>query len=263
MILSADLDQTLLFSRKRLADATPVRPVEFREGEPCGFMTARALDLVRILQRQTVFFVNTLRGEAQAKRVVFVGDGSCAYVAAQNGLYLYRNGVEDTGWSQTVARTVARLPACLPDMAARVHAALGGIACLSKQYEYLAVFFVDEQVFDQAGCNQMAAELALEGWELYRQRKKLYLSPLAIDKGAVLRRVRELEDGAHAVGFGDSYFDLPMLRECRAAYSLRGCELERLADGLPAIFSDRPGPAGTEQILQQILALTKLGESEC
>ena len=84
---------------------------------------------------------------------------------------------------------------------------------------------------------------------LYRQRKKLYLYPKALHKGAVLERVRELEGGGLTVGFGDSWFDVPMLRTCDTAWSLKGCELEGTDWGFPIRYSSLPAQAGTEEVL--------------
>lgn len=255
MIFASDLDRTLIFSRRRLDPAGPaVIPAEFRQGEPFGFLTPGALEALRTLQQKTVFFLNTMRGLEQARRVEFVADGSCSYLALQNGLYLYRKGREDQDWSAYVRRTVSELPLGLSDGADKVLKMLPGIECLSRQYEYLAVFFADESAFDDAACAQLAEELARLGWALCRQRRKLYLFPLAIDKGAVLERVRDWEDGAEAAGFGDSGFDLPMLRVCRTAWSLRDCELWGRDWGFPIRFSNAPAQAGTEEVLRQVEA---------
>lgn len=253
MIFSADLDRTLLFSRRRLMGNGPVVPAEHRQGEPFGFMTPGALAALRRIQRRSVCLINTLRGLDQARRVSFVADGSCRYLALQNGLYLYRDGREDKDWSHQVHRTVAALPLDLSGGVNLVLRALPGIECLSKQYEYLAVFFVDEAFFDDGACGQLAGELAGSGWELYRQRKKLYLSPLSIHKGTVLDRVRAWEGGPATIGFGDSWFDLPMLRGCDTAWSLRGCELDGCGWDFPIRFSTVSGEAGTEEVLNAIL----------
>lgn len=255
MIFAADLDRTLIFSQKRLDPAGPATvPAEWREDKPFGFMTPEALRTLLALARRTAFFVNTLRGLEQARRVGFVNAGRCKYLALQNGLYLYCNGAEDRDWSAHVRRTVSALPLDLSGGAARVLAQLPGIRCLSKQYEYLAVFFVEENTFDDLACGQLADELAGLGWSLCRQRAKLYLSPLAIHKGAVLERVRDWEEGARAVGFGDSGFDLPMLRACQAAWSLRDCELWGWDWGFPIRFSSAPAQAGTEEVLLRIIS---------
>ncbi len=280
MIFAADLDRTLIFSSARLdPDGPPVVPVEHREGKAVGFMTTCALEAFRRLQRETVCFINTFRGLQQARRVSFVGDGSCPYLATQNGLALYRGCEEDREWSERVQRRVDELPATLPDAIGQALEGLPGIDCLSKRYTHLAVFFVNAEGFDDAACAQLAGELAGQGWSLRRQRKKLYLSPLGIDKGAVLGRVRELEGGMDAVGFGDSFFDLPMLLGCREAWAINGSELDtrpingdQLKDvpingntlkaaykaGVGLRFSSDPAQAGTEEVLLRIL--TSLGE---
>lgn len=258
MIFSADLDRTLIFSQKRLAKGTAVIPVEYRHDEPFGFMTPAALDILQKLQQQTVCFINTLRGLEQTNRVSFVADGKCHYLALQNGLYLYRNGEEDRDWSNHVCRTVTDLPLALSQCVTQVLAELPGIQCLSKQYEYLAVFFVEEADFNQGLCDALAEQLSRSGWALSRQRKKLYLFPQAIHKGKVLDRVRLLEDGDCAVGFGDSAFDLPMLQACKSAWSLKDCELYETDWGFPIRYSSSPAQAGTEEILLKIY--TSLGE---
>lgn len=256
MIFAADLDRTLVFSAHSRSPDVPVVAAEYRNEEPYGFMTHTALCALRALQKRTTFFVNTLRGEEQARRVVFVENEGCPYLACQNGLYLYRAGVLDTAWAAHVARTVASLSQSLDAGIAQISHSLPGIDCLSKRYEYLAVFFTHAHEFDNTACANLALELADAGWELHRQGKKLYLSPLSIDKGAVLRRVRELEDGDSAVGFGDSYFDLPMLAACNEAYSLAASELYGQTHQFHIHFSTHSTQAGTEEILSALQLAT-------
>ncbi|MCI8477859.1 MAG: hypothetical protein HFE97_05860 [Oscillospiraceae bacterium] len=252
MIVTTDLDRTLIFTQKQLTPAPETIPAEYRLGQPAAFMTAGALAHLRTLQRRAVFLVNTMRGLEQANRVVFVGDGSCRYVAVQNGLYLYRDGVEDPNWAAFVRRTVGELPLDLPGGIRRVQT-LPGIEALSKQYEYLAVFFVTEEIFDDGICAQLAEELAASGWLLHRQRRKLYLFPAAIDKGRVLDYVQTLEEDRDTVGLGDSWFDLPMLRACRLAYAPKGCELDGSAWDLALRFSAHTAQAGAEELLAALL----------
>ena len=253
MIFSTDLDHTLIFTERHLRGSAPVTAVEQRLGEPFSYMTPGALALLRRIQKNAVCLVNTLRGYEQAMRVSFVRDASCRYLALQNGLYLYRDGALDMDWASHVARTVRALPIDLDGAVGQVLDGLAGIECLSKRYEYLAVFFVDEGRFDDTACGQLAQALAKSGWELFRERKKLYLSPLAIDKGAVLERVRTLEEGQEAIGFGDSWFDLPMLKVCRYAFAPRESALASLPCAFPIFFSERPAQAGSEEILERIL----------
>lgn len=253
MIFSTDLDHTLIFTERHLRGDVPVVPVEHRLGEPFSYMTPGALAALRQIQKKAVCMVNTLRGYEQAMRVSFVRDGSCRYLALQNGLYLFRDGLPDTDWAAHVARTVSALPLDLDGAAKRVLDGLSGIERLSKRYEYLAVFFVEEKRFDDSACGQLAQMLAKNGWELFRERKKLYLSPLAIDKGSVLRRVRILENGEEAIGFGDSWFDLPMLKACRHAFAPGASALAALSPAFPIFFSAQPGQAGSEEVLGRVL----------
>lgn len=253
MIFCFDLDQTLIHSQRHLLEGVPVLTAEYRQGEPIGFITPAALETFRAIQRRSVCLVNTLRGLEQARRIDFVSDGSCRYLALQNGLYLYRDGVLDADWSAHVSRTVNGLPLGLEDGVSRVLKRLSGIECLSKQYEYLAVFFVGPD-FDDRLCSALAAELAPLGWSLFRQRKKLYLFPQPIHKGSVLGRVMALEGSGEAIGFGDSAFDIPFLRLSKTAWAPGGCELEGQAPGFPIRFSTQTAQAGTEEVLRCVLS---------
>jgi hypothetical protein len=268
VIITADLDDTLIFSARRLAAAglSPAGavPVEYKDGEPVAYMTAPALAALRALQRRAVFVINTLRGEEQARRVVFIRDGGCRYLCCQNGLYIYRDGAPDAGWGKAVAQAAAALPLRLEVAAAWVRA-LPGVLLLSRRYEYMAVFFVEPAEFSAALYLELRRDLARLGWRLQRQRRKLYLLPLAIDKGLALLHIcgQEGSGGQGAVGIGDSYFDWPFLALCRRRLSLAGSSLaatgtkdgefapdETKPSGIE--FSRRPLLAGTEELLLRL-----------
>ena len=65
--------------------------------------------------------------------------------------------------------------------------------------------------------------------------------------------MRTLEDGQEAIGFGDSWFDLPMLKVCRYAFAPGESALASLPCAFPIFFSERPAQAGSEEILERIL----------
>ncbi|MDR0433494.1 MAG: hypothetical protein LBH21_00355 [Gracilibacteraceae bacterium] len=271
MILAADLDDTLIFSTRRLAAAGVARdgaaPVEYKDGEPVAFMTAPALAALLLLRRNTVFVLSTLRGEEQARRVVFIRDGGCRYLCCQNGLYIYRDGAADAVWAERVARTVAALPLNLAAAAARA-SELPGVMRLFRRYEHMAVFAVEAAEFAAAPYLALRGELARRGWRLQRQRRKLYLLPLDIDKGKALLYIRERE-GKEAVGLGDSYFDWPLLAACRRRFSPAGSSLaaagaaawefqpdEAAPEGIE--FSRQPLMAGTEEILLRLCEIISI-----
>lgn len=251
MIFSTDLDRTLLFSRRRLCPGDEVEPAEFKEGKPIGYMTAGALGCLRLLQQKTVFVVNTMRGIDQAERVSFIADGSCRYVLCQNGLRLYIDGARDRRWERAVSRLAGSCRIGLAEAVELVWRELPGVETLSKRYEYLAVFFVGEAFLDKAYRKQRK-RFAKMGWDLYRQGKKLYVAPLTVNKGVALSYIQELEQTAQVWGFGDSYFDLPMLSACERRFSLVGSDLWRINIRMPVTFSRLPGANGSEEILRRV-----------
>ena len=145
------------------------------------------------------------------------------------------------------------LPIDLDGAVGQVLDGLAGIECLSKRYEYLAVFFVDEGRFDDTACGQLAQALAKSGWELFRNGKSCTFHRLQSTKVPSLSVCGRLKMGRRQSASGDSWFDLPMLKVCRYAFAPGESALASLPCAFPIFFSERPAQAGSEEILERIL----------
>lgn len=253
MIFTTDLDRTLIFSKRRF-DPEKIKTVavEQREGVDCAFMTPRAYECFQKVREKTIFIANTMRGIEQAKRICFIKDNSCDYVVAQNGLYLFRKGEADDTYSELIKRLSSQTAVSFDDAIITVQKELKGIECMSKRYEYMAVFFVDLSLWEPALYIELRSRFEKQGWELYIQGKKLYLSPKAVDKGVALHFIQEREQDGDTIGFGDSYFDIPMLKACETGYSLKDSELESIHPDFFIHYSKAPGILGSEEILADI-----------
>ncbi|WP_040197229.1 hypothetical protein [Candidatus Soleaferrea massiliensis] len=254
MIFSTDLDRTLIFSKRRF-DPKKVQtvPVEQREGVDCSFMTPRAYYYFQEIMRRTVLVANTMRGIEQAKRIRFVQEGRCDYVVTQNGLYIYRDDRPDKLYGEIVAALAAQTQFGFDEAIDQILHEVGGILCMSKRYEYMAVFFTDGERFDRRAYQQLRMYYHDCGWELYEQGKKLYLSPLAVDKSRALLYIREREQADSVTSFGDSYFDIPMLKASDIRYSLAGCELQEIHPDFEIHYSDSPGILGSQEVMEHFL----------
>lgn len=254
MIFISDLDRTLIFSKMRFDNNIETIDAEYKENNPVGFMTHNAYKYLKDIQKNTVFVANTLREIEQAKRITFINDGSCKYISTQNGLYLYCNGIQDKTWSGIVMKKANETIYDLDKAISIVMKNIAGIDCMSKKYEYLAVFFTDVDKFDNEAYKQLRINMVGDGWELFIQGKKMYLLPLNINKGSVLEYIKEIEyNNDICAGFGDSYFDIPMLKKCNIAYSLYKSEIYETVTDKEITFSEKPDILGSEEILNKFL----------
>jgi hypothetical protein len=226
--------------------------VEFREGVACSFMLPRALALWQEIMGSMTVVVNTLRGETQAHRVTFIQEGKVRWLCVRGGLSIYRDGELSADWEAQVKAHLRGLPLSLEQAMQSVQSDLNALT-LAPRIPQMAVFYVGEG-FSAELYQQKQRELAGLGWDLFHQRRKLYLRPLGIDKGSGLKFIAEQEGDNNIATLGDSYFDLPMLAVSRWRFAPAGSELDKLGAG-GITFSRLPLPQGTEEILQEVLRL--------
>jgi hypothetical protein len=114
-LVASDLDQTLIFSRRRCAlnPHVAVTPVEDLDGQPISFSTPRSLRLLAALTETATFVPVTTRTRAQFARVRL---GLAAPLAiTTNGGALLVDGQPDEEWTAGVHERIA---ACARPVAA-------------------------------------------------------------------------------------------------------------------------------------------------
>ena len=242
IIFASDLDNTLIYSYRRMEDGVCV---ELYEGRPCSYMTGEAHRLLQEAASQVMFVPVTTRSLLQYRRISFPQAAVPPYALAGNGGILLRNGEEDPDWAGETKRLIHPagpvLERALSLLADDPHVFLGP--------RLVDGIFVFAKTADMES-TVAALNASLDAEHVYVDfvGEKVYVFPLVLDKGLALRRLRQLLGPVFIISAGDSSFDIPMLLEADAAlvpgeevmlrdlHPLRHC---RVVDGERTRFGDR------------------------
>ncbi|MBP0957891.1 MAG: HAD hydrolase family protein [Oscillospiraceae bacterium] len=205
MLFLSDLDRTLIFSYKRLAENNIC--VEEKDGKKLSFMTPLSAKLLCEISEKVKFIPITTRSIEQYKRISFPLGKPCLAVC-DNGGNLLVNGVPDPLWRKRAEEHI------LPAMAEmeRIKSYWE-----SLQEVYFEVRLVDGTfIFTKSHTPLETLRLTLEKLcpekvDLFDNGDKIYAIPKGINKGAALNRLRE-RFGEEIIAAGDSLFDTEMLR---------------------------------------------------
>jgi hypothetical protein len=224
----ADLDGTTVYSARRLADRTPVVPVEHKDGRAIGFVAADALPLLAAIQP----VYTTARTLEQFRRLRIPGAG-VGFDIVNAGATILVDGQVDGEWD---ARMRALADAALPQDA------LADVQPLSSRSEWLAWTAdpVDDRVSRTAG------------WRAHRTNSGHLLLPRGIGKEVAVREVMRRVGGGRIIAAGDEAMDAGMLDAADVALQpAHGTHLtaERMT---------RPGPAGGLELLRWVSAVQLL-----
>jgi len=251
-LVASDLDQTLIFSRRRCAlnPDVAVTPVEDLDGQPISFSTPRSLRLLAALTETATFVPVTTRTRAQFARVRL---GLAAPLAiTTNGGALLVDGQPDEEWTAGVHERIA---AC-----ARPVAAVAALARQLAEQDWVRVTKVADGLFvylvahDREGIPDLAglaASLAGDGWRLSVQGRKVYLVPAVLTKEAAVAEAMRRAGSSRLAAAGDSLLDAGLLAQADVAVRPAHGELHEQGWTRPGLLiTDSAGPAAGEQIAE-------------
>ncbi len=219
-LVACDLDQTLIYSRSacRLpVDAAPpeLLTVEYLDGEPLSYLTARAgAGLCALAQAATLVPVTT-RTLEQYRRVRL--GVPTEYAIAANGGHLISGGQLDQDWAAGVK---AHLASCarpleeVRELAERL-AEGGSWVRTIRDADGFFVYLVATARAVIPDLSDLEADLAGGGWTLSVQGRKVYLVPAALTKEAALAEVQSRAGAPLLAAAGDSLLDRGMLARRR------------------------------------------------
>lgn len=205
MLFLSDLDRTLIFSYKRLAENNVC--VEEKDGKKLSFMTPLSAKLLCEISEKVTFIPVTTRSIEQYERISFPSGKPCLAVC-DNGGNLLVNGVPDPIWRKRAEEHI--LPATAEMERIKSY-------WESLQEVYFEVRLVDGTfIFTKSHTPLETLRLTLEKLcpekvDLFDNGDKIYAIPKGINKGAALNRLRE-RFGEEIIAAGDSLFDKEMLR---------------------------------------------------
>lgn len=210
--LFLDLDNTLIYSHRH-PPAGEKRVAERLDGREQSYITEATFAWLAA-QRTLELVPVTTRTLPQYRRVEpLLGQLGCRRAMICNGGMLLRDGLPDAQWLDETRRSAAAGLAALPQ-AERLLRALCGDAHVhdgSGLFVYAACERPEETAL------QLRGQLDAGTLDVLCDRRKLYILPRAIDKGAAVRRYRLRFPTGLAIAAGDSAFDVPMLETADVA----------------------------------------------
>jgi len=265
VLITTDLDRTLLFSRRaidQLGGALPAEPVETLAGATSprtgGELAHAARDCLRALPQHARLCVATSRSVSRLARLRL--PFPVPYAIASNGGVVLIDGVPDTGWEARVKRLLAA--------AASADVVRGVLAGSSRPAPWLVrmgdsddmccMAIVDLALLGHEEYPAIADRCRELGWEASLVGRKLYAFPAGFGKehaaAYLAERVAALAGAApHRLAAGDTEHDRLMLADADLAWVPAGSELAVAWPDPFFVITDQPGHAAAAQITSEWL----------
>lgn len=257
MIFVSDLDRTLIYSKRALAEypleeELELISVEKNVDKDLSFMTNKSLEYLRELSSKLLFVPVTTRSIHQFQRVSFNGI-SHKYAVTSNGANIFYNGQLLLEWNRNVTEEVKESSIPLIEL----------IALLDKGFNLkdnlriiddLFVYYFCEEKVTRPFLQELTDFLAEIGWRVSYQGRKLYVVPAAVSKGKAVKFIQEREDGEPLIGAGDSLLDDEFLKLCHSSFILGHGELAAIHPQTKEYHViQQLGVKGGEELLKSIL----------
>lgn len=256
-MFASDLDRTLIYSNKALADfgqsGEDLIGVERKDGREIAFMTQEARSLLKEISAQMLFVPVTTRTYEQYKRIFIFQDVlNIPYTVTSNGANIHYYGKPLEEWSVIVRKRLKAECALLEEMMVRSQSLeLNGKI---KMAENLFFYYILEEKLTAEAKKAMADLAESFGWRISHQGRKLYFMPNPICKGEAVKFIQEREDINMIIGAGDSMLDHDFLKYCDYAYVPSHGELAaEKSISSPYLITANIGTAAGEEILNNIL----------
>ncbi|MCI5752649.1 MAG: hypothetical protein MR038_09245 [Oscillospiraceae bacterium] len=206
MLFLSDLDNTLIFSYKKLSEKDLC--VEKKDGKNLSYMTYHSAELFSDIVRRVTFIPVTTRSAEQYGRISFPEGYIPKYAVIDNGANLLINGEPDKQWRSEV---IPAINESLPEIR----------ECekyLQKCGEvYFDIRFVDDSFLftkchdSERVMHELFSEISPAKTRLFTNGDKLYAIPDGISKKNALERLKRRLSGELIIAAGDSLFDEDML----------------------------------------------------
>lgn len=213
ILLAADLDRTLIYSRAAATPAPPDREedpaelvvVEHYNGQAASFMTAAAAELLARLPIVPV----TTRSLEQYRRVRLPGPAP-EFAVAGNGGHLLIGGEPDPVWAKHIADRLGEV-APLADALAALHRVSRPDWRVREVDGLFGYAVLDRAELTRPALAELRAWGAEHGWTTSLQGRKLYLVPRPLTKAAAVAEIAGRTDANTVHAAGDSLLDIDLL----------------------------------------------------
>lgn len=243
ILFACDLDNTLLISHRHRQPGDIC--VEHVQGKEQSFMTVKAIELLRRVQKQVQFVPVTTRSLEQYQRIAWPEDCESELAVTTNGAVLLRRGTIDEVWAQQSENVIAPWREELQAQCVRY----------SEDMDYLRCRIVDDSYLflcctENGDAGRLAAECQKHtNLQVVFSGRKIYFFPWGLDKGQALIRLKTYLGCSIAYAAGDSSIDVPMLEKVDRAFAVS--DLHEL--GGDRILLHPPGTIFSEWLLEGLL----------
>ncbi len=244
-VVLADLDGTLIHSRRRVPDPEGHLVVEVYDGRDVGFITPEAWDLLAEVQQRGYLVPATARTIRQYRRIRFPEPPRVAVLAG--GAVVLVDDEIDPMWDAEVQARLAATGASVEDVAARLRD-----EPTTEEPRIGDDRFAYVRVAPEADVEGFTAWCDERGWRVVHQDGRIYCHPQGLSKVSPLGRVAELVGSEPAIALGDGLMDAELLSAVRVALTpaegplwVSGWRQGTSVDGF--------GPASTTLLLAAVL----------
>ena len=203
-VVLADLDGTLIHSRRRVPEPEGHLVVEVYEGRDVGFMAPEAWDLLAEVQQRGSLVPATARTIRQFSRIRFPRPPRVAILAG--GAIVWVDGEVDPVWDAEVRARLDAAGASVAEVAARL-----GDEPTTEAPRIGDDRFAYVRVAPEADVVGFTAWCETRGWRVVHQDGRIYCHPEGLSKSSPLPRVAELVGGEPAIALGDGLMDAELL----------------------------------------------------
>ncbi|MFO1444719.1 hypothetical protein KDN24_16230 [Bacillus sp. Bva_UNVM-123] len=267
-MFASDLDRTLIFSRRALAEFGQAEEcellcVERKDDQDVAFMKKKAFKLLKEIAANLLFVPVTTRTYEQFNRIFPLSeDIVLPYAVTSNGANIIHDGKPLIEWNDFVQKQLRDDCACLVEMVKNLEELkLNGTL---KIAEDLFFYYILNEPITIPVINRIKAIAIHNGWRVSIQGRKLYVMPKPISKGAAIRYIKEKHGIKTVYGAGDSILDYDFLQLCDVAYiPIHGELVKENILNAPFIVTEQKGVKAGEEVLRNIANTLKLAASIC
>lgn len=205
LTLFLDLDNTTIYSKRRVTDTSAMVVVEHYNGEPLSYMTKKSYALLEELcTRKGLQIVPiTTRVDYQFDRILLP---RFKYAILGNGSELRVNGKVDDSWR---AESELYRDYCKSKLI-EAYTFLQGLAKDDELVRFANDMFIFGKFKDSDRVIRSLNDLNLTNVSVLRQGRKVYILPKEFDKGYSINRFKCRFETGKVISAGDEVLDFPM-----------------------------------------------------
>lgn len=218
MILASDLDRTLIYSQKAIAQfnshkASELYTAEVYENKPFSFMTPKAQDLAEKLIKREHLVPVTTRIRSQYDRIRLSPNQTPQWAVIANGAEVLFNGERDTEWHAHITTELEKVSATVAELSHCFERFNSEPWFLKKRIadNWFIYALIERDLLTQSSIDEIQFLAQDHNWQLSIQGRKLYLVPNPINKFKAIEYVSHKKEASTILAAGDSLLDKPLV----------------------------------------------------